>query len=241
MGEYYHSENSQIYADFAYRTGVIIKQYEMTLPTLPVNKQFESTLYIVALQSLLTHCQELIRDMTGADREKKHFSADLTESPSVWGLHKGLIKDNTFDDPITNIFFITKIRNSLCHPTPLDKNAEFPSTGYTTIPDGSGIISTYCFIDSPDTKNNRPKYLSERKQASCLERIPGVSIKEKENNEGRKFFQAEKDGKPFVRIFRAEIPVKTIRELVMGLSTYLAQPIQVDWDGKTINNNLIAA
>lgn len=210
MGEYYHSKDNQIYADFAYRTGVLVKQYEKNLPDLPVEKQFESTLYIIALQSLLTHCQELIRDMAEADKKKKSFSAEVMNCPGLFGLHKGLIKNNTFSDCITNEFFLTKIRNALSHPTPLDKSSRYPSTGYTTIPDESGKINTYCFIDSPDTKRNTPKKYG-------------------------------KDGEQFIRIFRSEISVTTIRDLVLGLSTYLAQPIQKDWDGKTINENLVVA
>lgn len=55
------------------------------------------------------------------------------------------------------------------------------------------------------------------------------------------FFKQKKNGEPFIRIFRAEFSVPSIRNLVFGLNTYLAQPIQKDWDGKTINANLIAA
>jgi hypothetical protein len=238
--EYWRDSKNQILADFAFRTGTILCQYEKL--KLPFDEKFESTLYIIALQSLLTQCQELYRAMKKADQRKEFLGRNLSEEPELWGLHKGLIKIDSFGkEPITFDIVLTHIRDALSHPTALDLDSEFPSTGYTTIVDKSGIIKAYCFVSSPDTKKNEIKH-SHAKDMTIpkFKGISGVSIKEKRDKNG-KFYQAEKDGKPFARIFRIDIPVPVVRDLVLGLSTYLAQPVQENWDGRTINYDLFAA
>jgi hypothetical protein len=242
--EYWRTDDNQILADFAYRAGIILCQYEKLI--LRNEKKFESTLYIIALQSLLTQCQELYRAMKKADQKKEFLCRLLSEEPELWGLSKGLIKIDSFGKgPITYDTIITYIRNALSHPTALDLNSEFPSTGYTTIKDKSRIVKEFCFVNSPDTKNNRIKEFPNRESAKKAIAelqgvIPDVSIKEKHDKK-RTFYQLEKDGKPFARIFRIDIPVPVVRDFVLGLSTYLAQPVQKNWDGRTVNNDLFAA
>jgi hypothetical protein len=130
------------------------------------------------------------------------------------------------------------MRNALSHPTSLDPEETFPSTGYTTIPDGSGTIHQYCFVSSPDTARNRPKrFQTEEKARTYLKQGQRSGDMPEDvtiitNGIGQ--FSLGQRGCPFARIFKIHLKSREIHRLVMGLSNHLAQPIQESWDGSTI-------
>ena len=63
--EYFRDPRNQIYADFAYRIGKIVIQYER----IKINEEkFEATLYLAALKNLMTICNEYVREMTRTTR-----------------------------------------------------------------------------------------------------------------------------------------------------------------------------
>jgi hypothetical protein len=234
--EYFRDPKNKIQADMAYRLGMIAQQYS----TLSVAEEenFSCTLDICILQNLLTYCVSLLNAMGRHERPACCLKKDLAIE-SLWGLNSGMIKTNTFNGKTTGDVVLRHIRNALCHPTDLDLKGNFPSTGYTTITDGSGMIREYCFVSSPDTRGNRPKRFSDTTAArSYLERCMSqgdmpidVTIIPSENQ-----FCLGRDGQPFARIFQIQLTSKEIHEVVLGLSNYLAQPIQGDWDGITIRS-----
>ena len=66
---------------------------------------------------------------------------------------------------------------------------------------------------------------------------PDLYVQEVVNN-GETKYQIWTGDKPYLQVFWIEIPVKTLENLVLELSNFLAQPIQEKWDGKTIDKIL---
>jgi hypothetical protein len=234
--EYFRDPKNQIQADIAYRLGIVAKQYSSA--SFPENENFSSTLDICILQNLLTNCVTLLDSMAKNERKASFLTSELSVK-KFWGLSVDQVKVNTFRSNQLKINDVLKhIRNALSHPTSLDIDSAFPSTGYTTIPEISGKIKRFCFVSSPDVTNNRPKESQTEKQ--------GNTFLEKAKTEGtmpldvvlvqadiRKFIFS-RNGSPFGRVFKILLSNIEIHELVMELSNYLAQPIQKDWDGNTI-------
>ncbi|MSO21540.1 MAG: hypothetical protein EXQ56_14020 [Acidobacteria bacterium] len=243
MGEYYRDSNNQIQADMAYRLGIIAGQYS-SLP-LPEDKNFSSTLDLCILQNLLTNCVELLKAMSRNERHTCDLTADLA-TRKLWGLNPGMIKDDTFwTKRLTAEVVLKRIRNAVSHPTCTDLNRTFPSSGYTTIPDGSGKIHEYCFVNSPDTRENEPKsfptaekaraYIKKGKDEGDMPEDVTVITKDM----GK--FGLSQNGSTFARVFKIHLTSQEIHALVMGLSNHLAQPKQESWDGSTINTSLITS
>ena len=236
-------QQNQIQADIAYRLGMIANQYR-TL-SVPAEEDFSVTLDVCILQNLLTTCTELLKYMSRQERQASYLTADIGLS-LAWGLRQEMIAVNKFDGRLTGEVVLKRLRNALSHPTPLDLDDPFPSSGYTTIPDGSRTIRRYCFVNSPDTgrdrdtKRGRPKMFSTEKEAKdelVRARRGGdmpadVGII---SNEDGKFCFGRGD-KPFARIFKIYLTGEEIHALVIGLSNYLAQPIQEAWDGVTVTS-----
>ena len=200
--EYYRDPKKQIQADIAYRLGMIANQYR----TLSAAKEdFSVTLDVCILQNLLTTCTELLKQMSKHEKKGSYLTADIEKSP-VWGLSPNMIELNTFDDQLTGEVVLKRLRNALSHPTALDLDDPFPSTGYTTIKHGSGTIRRYCFVNSPDTKPGRPKIFDTEKQAEqelVRARSDGDMPEDVGiiSNEDGKFCFGQGD-KPFARIFK---------------------------------------
>ncbi|MBN2863715.1 MAG: hypothetical protein JXN62_11160 [Bacteroidales bacterium] len=243
--EYFRNPENQIYADLAYRLGRIVNQYEKSVPD---NEKFEATLYIAILQNLITNSNEYVRQMTKSTRRNSIFKQKVTES--IWGIDEKCWVKNTFNEELTLQNFITRIRNSVSHPTNIEIKSDFSSTGFTTINDDSGIIQKFRFINSPDTRNNRLKEFSKNEVLNTLyqrnsnnqiirEDFPMDISYEKISNSPEKF-RLIQNGKPFFRISIIDLSVKQLGIFVKNLANYLAQPIQKDWDGVTIKD-LIAA
>ena len=243
--EYFRDPNNQIYADQAFRLGKIISQYEK----LNIGKEkYEATLYLAVLQNLMTNSNEYARRMTQGERKNSIFKEFISDSK--WGINENCWQKNTFNEDKTLGNFITRIRNSVSHPTNIDITSEFPSTGFSTIKDDSKKIKMFRFINSPDTTNNRPKkfqkiteieniiYQRDKIKEKLINKEFPSSIsytKFAENNYGITL-----DGKPFARISIIDLTVSQLGTFVKSLANYLAQPIQDNWDGETIKD-LIAA
>jgi len=243
--EYFRDPKNQIYADIAYRLGRIVTQYEKMTTD---EEKFETTLYLTVLQNLMTNSNEYVRQMTRSDRRSSIFNQLITES--IWGVDSKCWLKNTFNEKPTLQNFITRIRNSVSHPTDIDIESEFPSTGFTTIKNQSGVIDRFRFINSPDTQNNRLKELDEKQVFNNIykrnsnnkiihEEFPeDISYRKIPNSEEK--FQLIWNDKPFIRISIIDLSVKQLGVFVKNLANYLAQPIQKDWDGLTIKE-LVAA
>jgi len=235
--EYFHDEKNRIQADIAYRLGWIAHQYS-TL-NLPESKNYSSTLDICILQNLLTNCVELIKAMSEKELKNILFKRRISHEP-FWSLVIDDIRQNTFqEEPPTVRDILWHLRNSLSHPTPVDLSSSYPSTGFTTIPNKTDIISTYAFVVSPDTIKNRPKYYkTEEKALEALDKVKDGSFP-KSVSIGRSVsgeYSFFREGKPFARIFQINLTPAKLHVLVLELSNYLAQPIQEKWDGYTITS-----
>jgi len=239
--EYFRDPKNQIYADLAYRLGKIINQYEKKVMA---EDKYIATLYIAVLQNLSTNCDEYIKQMTkGIGKDtlfKKHFSE------AEWGIDESCWVKNTFNEERNLKNFINKIRNSVSHPTATDLHAALPSTGYSTIKDGSGIIKKFRFINSPDSSKNRPKQFdTEERVKSYIKnnksQLPDdISYTEKPMSSNKMMYILTSNSEIFGRISIIEMTVEQLGVFVKKLTNYLAQPIQINWDGETIED-LIAA
>jgi hypothetical protein len=120
----------------------------------------------------------------------------------------------TFSDPpeLTNSVFIEHLRNALSQPTCPEKSSRYPSTGYTTMPDGTGIISRLCFIDSPWVQ--RGEILSNycgnseekvRRTAGDFREPRYGKLEARQNSKGE--YQIFREDEPYLPIFEAELSI----------------------------------
>jgi hypothetical protein len=238
--EYFRDPKNQIYADLAFRMGKILVQYERISA---VEEKFEATLYIAVLQNLMTNCNEYIKQMTRSVRNDSIFKKDIEHVN--WGLKKNCWGKNTFNEELNLQNFIARMRNSISHPTAIDVESAYPSTGFTTLSDDSGIIKKFRFINSPDTKNNRIKiFQSEQQINEYINRnkneLPeNITFKTQEDKNGLQFFLIS-NFQEFARISIIDLTVSELGSFVKHLANYLAQPIQKNWDGVTIKELLAA-
>jgi len=231
--EYFRDPQNRIYADMAYRIGRVIKTYNP--PQSEPN--FEVTLQLFCLQGLLTNCQEFTRSFSAIKQPVLEFEKSVVDVPQFLGIRLDFVKEYNFPQKLTYEKFLNALRNSLSHPTNSDKalNAEYPSTGYTTVVGSSETIERIVFWDTPDFKDYRPRKHSSIKEAEDyikrnLRKFEGITTVEVDG-----MYQIAKVGKPFGRVCRIELTPKDLKRLVIDLSNYLAQPIQENWDGLTIN------
>lgn len=232
--DYFRTSNNQIQADFAHRIGKIATVYGESTKTYPSDQIYEATLHICLLQNLLTSCSELIRSMSRQERSSSFFTAKFTDIPSLWGLRSSMIEVDTFHRAKTTYEdVISHLRNALSHPTSLDLSSEFPSTGFDSIQPKSGLISTVTFVDSPDVRNNRPKVYEQKTEAERASRQrgfpPNVEVREVVNGNRAKYqlFQADEI---YVRLFKIDVPVRSLKQFVLGMSDHLSIAAKPEWE-----------
>ncbi|MFZ9938007.1 MAG: hypothetical protein ACO3JG_13270 [Luteolibacter sp.] len=222
----------------ALRIGRIAMQYSKL--DLPPKQNYRDTLNLCLLQNLLTHCKELTDEMARENGEELGLKVPLSEM-TEWGLDEVEIRENAFEGNLTVEVLLTHLRNAVSHPTGTNLEAEFPSTGYNSISDLSGMIARIGFCNSPDTKYNRPKSWRTRdlaeKQLANLQRsgnpwnyVPhDVSI----GSSIRYGICMHREGYPYARIFVAVFTIGQLNRLLLGLANLLAQPARDHWDGRS--------
>jgi hypothetical protein len=168
--------------------------------------------------------------------------APVHDVPRWLGVSRQFVKKDTFHPyELTYARFIDHFRNALSHPTAADKKPFHPSTGYTTIPDGSGVISRFLMIDSPWVHRGEidSRAFSRNEEKVCdfarrfEVRYPPVRITVRRNSPGK--YEIWRDNEIYIPIFEAELTIPSLRYLTIQLANYLAQPSMEDWDGKTIH------
>jgi hypothetical protein len=225
---YFEDKKHRIQADMARRIGEIAVQYGRV--PRPPEEDFSETLHLCLLQSLLTHCKELLEAMnrSGDDSLGLHISVDKMTS---WGLEQIQVTRYSFEENLTVAVFLTHMRNAMSHPTGTDPGCDYPSTGYNAIKDAQGMIEKVAFCDSPDTRDNRPKEWRTQAEAERhFSRAPSDIRVERVGSR----FRVSSHGYPYTREFLAILSTEQLRSLVMNLSTLLAQPARDHWDGKSI-------
>jgi hypothetical protein len=231
--EYFTSENGQIQADIAYRLGKIIVQYERM--NFQFQENFDSTLHIATLQNVLTSCVELFNNLKELPKYNDLYSIkgkSINDNCFI-ELKESMIIKNTFNNIITIDWLLRCLRNSLSHPTFIDIDSITPSTGYTTIPDGSGIIKKYLFVASPDTKKNIAKRFDK------LEKLNKYAKKEEYQFEYKLINGFYYITNP--RYIILELTNDELKNIALNICTFLAQPVQKNWDRNDFNLKILYA
>lgn len=225
--EYIHTSDCQIRSDIAFRLGVIIMQYEKSIELNDI-KNYNSTLYISVLQTLLTNCLEILREIKFMNEKYDFFDIESQLiDENFYGIKNKSIISNSIYDKVTLHRVLISLRNALSHPTNINIKSEFPSTGYTTVKDGSNIISEYIFVDSPDVKNNKAKSFNNIAELEIHKRMNKSAVYDYNSL------------KIVPRIFKIKLDVNELRTLTLNLSTVLAQPVQENWN-KVFNSSILS-
>jgi hypothetical protein len=225
--EYIHTDDCQIRSDIAFRLGLIIMQYEKCIELNDI-KNYNSTLCISVLQTLLTNCLEILREIKFMNEKYDFFDIEnQLIDDNFYGIKNKSIISNSIYDKVTLHRVLISLRNALSHPTKININSEFPSTGYTTIKDGSNIISEYIFVDSPDVKNNRAKSFNNIDELELHKRMNKSAVYDYNSL------------KIVPRLFIIKLDVNELKTLTLNLSKVLAQPVQENWN-KVFNPSILS-
>ena len=137
MSKYEVNLYGKIYSDFAYRLGVIAKQYDSL--QIEDEYKYESALYICILQNLLTQFNEVKKWATGRGRGTFEVEPIWDEELPFWGIDSSDIRVcNEGNLKIGCI--LDKIRDILSHPLPVKNGNEYISDS------DLGKIVSYSFI-----------------------------------------------------------------------------------------------
>ena len=244
MGEYFREDRYRIQAGFALNTGKLLAQYLRFTAELKPQEKYEATLTICALQALLTNCAELLKAMKR--HHKTAWAEPVVDLPRYFRIKRSFIITNTFGPDLTHEDFITHLRNALSHPSSRARGATgLETTGYTTVPDGSGVVTRFRFVSSPwvDRGNllSRVCSLSEDKvkvEMETFERKHRLEFPLDVRSDGSRYriYQGKDQ---YLPVFIAELSLVELTELALDLSNHLAQPTMETWDGET-NRQLVA-
>lgn len=239
MSEYFRERNNRIQAGFALRTGKLLAQYRYLTGSLLPTEKYEATLAICAFQALLTNCYELICAMKHHQRE--FWSSSIPDiGIGHLGMRRSFVAMNTFPDALTYSEFVEHLRNALSHPTSPDRRPQHPTTGYTTTPDGSGVITQFRFTDSPwiDRGAIHSKALSNneaivKRTLESFQRNRAKAAHLDVRNKLGKYQICDGDTL-YLPVFIAELPLSALTDLAIELANHLSQPVDEKWDGRTI-------
>lgn len=196
----YQREQNLVRAGFALHAWRLLKQYETLTKNLSPSQRYEATLTVCVLQSLVTNCWELYKYLGRKGPQVldavDSFVASILEDPEVQ-------VTNTFrGGDLDGKTVLVHVRNALSHPRM--KETEPPTTGYTTVGNGSGLVARIRFVDSPDL-----------------------------NSKGnlRQDAIARTGGDPqLAEIFTIELPLGHVTRLAEEVALVLAQPVMDNWD-----------
>jgi len=240
--EYERTDDAQIQADFAGRAGQILLQYERNKEGRPAHLRFETTLAIALLQTMLTQCQELLKNVRdpakaphGLEGLVSMANRGFDEPPPLLGLTQACILERwPSQRAVKYRDLIECIRNALSHPLP--QMAEgLPRTGYTTQIGSSGSIEAFVFTQSPWVdrsgrlkqdwqagRNHVEKHKEVTQKLNTWANNFGVEDLKLCESSGR--YLPMKDDIPFVPVMRVRLDVVQLRLFVLALSDYLSEP-----------------
>jgi hypothetical protein len=241
--EYERTEDGQIQAAFAQRLGQLLVQYDHWRQQVPEAEQFESTLTIALLQSLLTMCQELI--YSKPEPGDSAYTAvvqlakrSLEDEPVLLGLSRDCVVQRwPSERDITYREVIECLRHALSHPGH-QTNEGFPRTGFISVPGSSGMVEAYEFTQSPWVNRTgsglSPKWFSNVKSADPPEKLVGTvkdwasnaRVNEIEVKQLNGRWQPARHGQPFIPVLRLRIDVRQLRVFTAELSDYLSESVR---------------
>ncbi|OAN48321.1 hypothetical protein A6A05_15360 [Magnetospirillum moscoviense] len=167
-----------------------------------------------------------------SNRERREWDAEVYDVPKWKGLTTGFVKENSFPGRLTYEAFITHLRNAMSHPTPKLREPLLPSTGYTTVRDGSGIITRLRFTDSPWVRRGQYKEKittnEVEKMANALTgRHPDATISvcymKTEGHSGPAIYI---DEERWIPVFTAEMDADSLYLVAEQLAESLAAPLR---------------
>lgn len=239
--EYERTDDGEIQADFARRVGQVLVQYDQWRQQVPTVEQYESTLTIALLQSLLTMCQELIRKKRVAPELQavvQLANRPLEKQPSLLGLSSHCVLESwPSERGLTYREVIDCLRNALSHPGP-QIGCRYPRTGFTSVPGPDGQIASYEFTQSSWVNSTGSDLLP-----SFSPKVTGTIPPEKlvsnvhawaknHNVEGIDVRQVRgrwlplRYGELFLPVLKLRVSVGALRVFTIGLSDYLSEPVQ---------------
>lgn len=243
--EYERTDDVQIQADFAGRTGQILLQYERCKEGLPAHLQFEATLAIALLQSLLTQCQELLKKYRNPAKAPEGLEGLVSmanrgfdEPPPLLGLTQACILERwPSERAVKYRDLIECIRNALSHPLPQTSEG-LPRTGYTTQMGSSGLIEAFVFTQSTWVGPSglllpeyRPRQGEEKKFDDANIKITNwarnVNVENVVLIETDDGYLPMRNGMPFVPVMRVRLDADQLRFFVLALSDYLSEPLRL--------------
>lgn len=243
--EYERTDDVQIQADFAGRTGQILLQYERCKEGLPAHLQFEATLAIALLQSLLTQCQELLKKYRNPAKAPEGLEGLVSmanrgfdEPPPLLGLTQACILERwPSERAVKYRDLIECIRNALSHPLPQTSEG-LPRTGYTTQIGSSGLIEAFVFTQSTWVGPSglllpeyRPRQGEEKKFDDANIKITNwarnVNVENVVLIETDDGYLPMRNGMPFVPVMRVRLDADQLRFFVLALSDYLSEPLRL--------------
>ena len=234
--EYERTPDGQIQVAFARRAGQLLLQYERLAPSLAPKDQFESTLALALLQSMLTICMELLNKKRPPGTLSQLAKRRVADEPERLGLEQACILTGwPTTGGLTYRQVFECLRNSLSHPGAQDTSASYPRTGFTTAEASSGKIEAYLFTHSPWV-NNTGRQLTTRYAPTEVDDKSRVTLEQAvrvwASNAGVDGLCVEKDqqglwrvfrqGSPFVPVLRLRLEVRHLRTLTLALSDELS-------------------
>ncbi len=231
MNEYVREPGDFIKAGFARNARKLLEQYRSLTEGFPETERYDITLLLSVLQSLLTLANEYLMVKQNREENWERIAHDV---PKWQGLSRSFVKDYTFPEDITYLRFIESLRNAMSHPAPQLRKPFLPTTGYTTVPDGSGVIARISFTDSPWVvrgcyKVGLPKQKRDDMIKELINRNPTSLVRKADIQTGDKLvYKIEVDGDLFIPLFRAEMKVSDLYIVATELATHLEHPIVSD-------------
>jgi len=125
MSKYEVNDYGKIYSDFAYRLGIIARQYDEL--QIEDEYKYESTLYICILQNLLTQFWQ-VKDWAKHSRRKTPFDVEVVWDRELpfWGIYLSDVKVPK-EENLNIGDILEEIRHILSHPLPVSSGLEYTS------------------------------------------------------------------------------------------------------------------
>lgn len=237
------NKHLQVYAGLAARIGLLSEQYEIISDCLLDNEQYDVTLHLCLLQTLLTSVVEQLENNFGlGEWDNNYLNKPLRDkaTASVLGLTSDMIKSE-WDKGTTILNILQYIRNSLSHPSKtLPGVKTYPATGFTLHEDDKGKIESIEFVVGRHNTDNEFRRFEAEETANRFIRdnrlhSKGVSIA---RSDVPPCYYLVKNGKVYAPTFRIVMDVNSIKKLVRELSLLLAQPLREDWPGGEFSSDL---
>lgn len=192
-------EKGLVRSGFALHAGRLLEQYTGLTREMHPALRHDATLAICVLQTMLANCWELYMYLD--DRQRSEVLGPINDFVETLLAEDDVEFASSFPgdaDQLTARAFIKHIRDALSHPT--FRVTDPPTTGYTTVGDGSGYVGRMRITDSPH--------------------LTGLGeLKKRYKNTL---------GAPWV--FTIELPLSHLIALAQCIALVLAQPALKNWD-----------